>query len=332
MSQEVLAEAAVWLARLHGPGRSQAMQRDCLTWQAHSAAHRLAFERCTDTWQDVAGVQRQQIPASPPAGRQRSAKGSGKDWRLALVFAAAGCAAAFALSLWPDGTYSTGVGEQRLIVLADGSRMTLNTATAVRVKLTNAQRAVTVERGEALFEVAKDASRPFVVIVSDAKVVAKGTAFLVRSLPPAKPGGDAFGVTLFEGQVIVQRSGGAVQSALIGTVVMTPGERMCVGQASSGNGPATPAAARLDRPKLDDLLAWTRGVAVMDNVPLADAADDMNRYSNMPIMVAESQALGALRISGVFRTGDNEAFAQAVAQVHGLVVRPRDGEIELAAK
>lgn len=332
VTREILAEAAVWVTRLHGPGRSRAMQRECLAWQARSAAHRLAFERCTDTWQDVAGVRRADIPASTSEDPVHSAEGRRKAWRLPLAFATLGCAAAFALSLWPDGTYSTGVGEQRLIVLADGSRMTLNTSTDVRVKLTDALRAVTVARGEALFEVAKDAGRPFVVSVSDAKVVATGTAFLVRSTPPAKAGGDAFGVTLLEGQVIVQRSDAAVQSALSSAVVMTPGDRLRVGQAISGNGRAASTGPRLDRPQLDPLLAWKRGVAVLDDVTLADAVADMNRYSRVPIRLADSEALRALRVSGVYQTGDNEAFAQAVAKLYGLVVRPRNGGLELAGK
>ncbi|CAM3882382.1 FecR family protein [Roseateles saccharophilus] len=332
VTQEILAEAAVWLARLHGPGRSYVMERECLAWQARSAAHRLAFERCTDTWQDVAGIQRANILASPSEDQVGHANGGGKGRRPALAIAALGCVALFALNLRPNDTYGTGVGEQRLIVLADGSRLTLNTSTDVRVKLTDALRAVTVERGEALFEVAKDASRPFVVSVSDAKVVATGTAFLVRFAPPAKAGGDAFGVTLFEGRVIVQRSDAAVRSALSGPVVMTPGERLRVGQAILDSGRAALTGTRLDRPQLDPLLAWKRGVAVLDDVTLAEAVADMNRYSNVPITVADSEALRTLRVSGVFRTGDNEAFARAVAKLLDLVVRTRDGGLELAGK
>ncbi|MBL8304431.1 MAG: DUF4880 domain-containing protein, partial [Ideonella sp.] len=56
MTKEIAAEAAVWIARLHGPSRSRQMELDCLAWQARSAAHRLAFERCTDTWEAVAGI------------------------------------------------------------------------------------------------------------------------------------------------------------------------------------------------------------------------------------------------------------------------------------
>ena len=56
VTPEIAAEAAVWIARLHGPDRSSQMERECLAWQARSEAHSVAFERCTDTWQDVASA------------------------------------------------------------------------------------------------------------------------------------------------------------------------------------------------------------------------------------------------------------------------------------
>ncbi len=69
MSPRIAAEAAVWIARLHGPDRSPQLERECLAWQAISPQHRLAFERCTDTWLDAAGLQ-QVPPASPKATAQ----------------------------------------------------------------------------------------------------------------------------------------------------------------------------------------------------------------------------------------------------------------------
>ncbi|CAM3913549.1 FecR domain-containing protein [Roseateles saccharophilus] len=305
------------------------MQRECLAWQARSAAHRLAFERCTDTWQEVAGVSRARIQAAVSEPRRTDIR-TGWPGGMALAFATLCLAAGFAVVLWPGGTYSTGVGEQRLVVLDDGSRMTLNTSTEVRVRLTEAQRAVTVRQGEALFEVAKDASRPFVVSVADAQVVATGTAFLVRSTPPQQATRDAFGVTLLEGQVVVQRAEGVAQSALSTPVVMAPGDRLRVGQ-SPGTARQAPAQARVDRPKLDQLLAWKRGAAILDNTPLPEAIADLNRYSKVQITLADPEAMRALRISGSFRTGDNKAFAQAVARLFGLVVKSRDGGFELSA-
>ncbi|MFT7772136.1 FecR family protein [Roseateles sp.] len=357
MPRRILAEAAVWVTRLHGPDRSRAMELECLAWQARSAVHRLAFERCTDAWLEVGGLTREQVQA---AIDKQPGKWSwrGRGTRVALAVAVPCCVAVIAvlgvLGMFRGAgdTYSTGVGEQRQLVLADGSRLTLNTATDIRVKLTDALREVTVERGEALFEVAKDAGRPFVVGVSDAKVVATGTAFLVRSTPPAQAGGGVFGVTLLEGQVLVQRSGRAVRDVLSDTVVMKPGERLQVrrlprpagraelgpagmGSAGAGRaeeGPAEPEQAQLDRPPLDRLLAWKRGLVDLGDVTLPEAIADMNRYSAVQITLADPQALGVLRVSGTYRTGDNRAFAEAVARLHGLVVRPRDGGVELASR
>jgi transmembrane sensor len=330
VTREILAEAAVWVTRLHGPDRSRAMERECLAWQAQSAAHRLAFERCTDTWQEVAGLSRAQIQAALREQSRRERSWRGRAGRVALAVAMLCCVTVSAVILWPGQTYRTDVGEQRSVILADGSRMTLNTSTEVRVRLTQAQRSVTVKQGEALFEVAKDAGRPFVVSVADAQVVATGTAFLVSSTPPRESAGETFAVTLLEGQVIVQGSTGAVHGVLSASVRMAPGERLRVGQ-SPGTPRQRPAQAQVDRPQLDQLLAWQRGFAILDNTPLPEAIADMNRYSKVQIALADSTALRSLRISGSYRTGDNEGFAQAVARLHGLVVTARGGGLELSA-
>lgn len=330
VTREILAEAAVWVTRLHGPDRSRAMERECLTWQAQSAAHRLAFERCTDTWQEVAGLSRAQIQAAVSEQSRRERSWRGRAGRVALAVAMLCCVSVSAVILWPGQTYRTDVGEQRSIILADGSRMTLNTSTEVRVWLTQAQRSVTVKQGEALFEVAKDAGRPFVVSVADAQVLATGTAFLVSAKLPRESAGDAFAVTLLEGQVIVQGSTGASHHVLSAPVRMSPGERLRVGQ-SPDTPNQRPAQAQVDRPQLDQLLAWQRGFAILDNTLLPDAIADMNRYSKVQIALADSPALRSLRISGSYRTGDNEGFAHAVARLHGLVVTPRGGGLELSA-
>ncbi|HEY0956663.1 MAG TPA: hypothetical protein VGE36_18045 [Roseateles sp.] len=109
---------------------------------------------------------------------------------------------------------------------------------------------------------------------------------------------------------------------------LAPGERLSVRRVSGSSRPA-PEQARVDRPQLDQLLAWQRGFAVLDDTTLNEAVADMNRYSKVSITLRDPQTLGALRVSGTFRTGDNEAFAQAVARLHGLDVVPRDGGLEL---
>jgi len=139
-----------------------------------------------------------------------------------------------------------------------------------------------------------------------------------------------FGVTLLEGQVVVQQTEGGAQSALSTPMVMAPGDRLRVEQSPSKLR-QSPVQARLDRPKLDQVLAWKQGIAILDNVPLPEAIADLNRYSKVQITLADPAAMGALRISGSFRTGDNKAFAQAVASLFGLVVKQRDDGFELRA-
>ena len=264
VTQEIAAEAAVWVARLHGPDRSLRMERECLDWQARSAAHRLAFERCTDTWQDVAGLTLSAYANAASSGESSmSSQRAGPFARKRLGFGLAALVMGGVLVLQPWRTvdsYVTGVGEQRLVVLQDGTRMSLNTATRVRVELARAQRTVKVEGGEALFEVAKDARRPFVVQAAGTEVVATGTAFVVRFSPGGKGVGDALAVTLVEGQVVVRAAAdGATGAGLASPVVMAAGERVRFRQLG---GVATPGGSResmqVDRPRMDQALAWKR--------------------------------------------------------------------------
>lgn len=345
VTRELAAEAAVWIARLHSPHRSKHLERECLAWQARSEAHRLAFERCTDLWMDLGGVDRAAVERAAAKFRQAQQKvGQGtnpvpnpaprsrgwnpqRPWIVALiastVLAVTGVLVAHS---WLDAdVYGTNLGEQRVVVLADGTRMSLNTSTRVRVDFEPSRRSVSVEGGEALFEVAKDVSRPFVVHAAGTKVTATGTAFLVRLLSSGAAAG--LDVTLVEGQVVVQ-GGDKSAATLAQPVVMAVGDRLRVRGNPKGDGQLLPVAApQIDRPPMDQVLAWKRGEAIFDNVSLRDALAEMNRYSGVPLVI--DTGLAELRISGQYRTGNNAGFARAVATLHGLQVRERAGLIEL---
>jgi transmembrane sensor len=157
--------------------------------------------------------------------------------------------------------------------------------------------------------------------------VATGTVFLVRSTPEVRRDGDS-GVTLIEGQVVVHGAGGRAKGAFGDPVVMAPGQRLRMGGAEV----ASVGRARLDQPRIEQLTAWQRGELVLDNVPLVDAVAEMNRYSRVPIALVGGEAIGSLRVSGVFRTGSNEAFARAIAQLHSLGIRAADGGLQLLMK
>jgi transmembrane sensor len=309
VSRRVAVEAAVWVARLHGPSRSAAMEQEFRAWLGAGDEHRQAFERCTEVWQQAP---RLTLANAFGTGRRQSG-----TWRWAAV-ALAGFLAA-GIYLWPDGDlYVTGIGEYRQVVLADGSRVRLNTATTLRVSLDKARREVEIQTGEALFEVAKDPGRPFVVGAGEHQVRALGTVFTVRRLPSALNG---LAVTLLEGKVEVSTVQQTSDSP--SPVVLQPGQRLELTGAR-----ATP---RLDRPPVDYATAWTRQEVALDDVSLPEAIAEMNRYGRRQILLQQDPRLASLRVSGVYRAGDNEGFAQAVAALHGLTMKRDEGRLLLRA-
>lgn len=335
VSPDIAAEASVWIARLHGPSRTPAMVRECLAWQAQSPAHRFAFERCTETWQEVANLSLSDyayaLSSAKRDPRQRVRVTGPMPWALAAVFLVLASVLVLALQPWRTGVvYASGVGEHRVVMLGDGSRMSLNTATKVRASLSPSKRVVEVESGEALFEVAKDTSRPFLVTAGETEVKATGTAFLVRWQPSSQEVSTSLEVTLIEGQVVLRPQAGLMGVAAgAGPVVMTAGERVRVDGAMAA--PRT-SKVRVDRSSLDRAVAWTRGEASFDDVTLNEAVAEMNRYSSKPIVIVHADRLKALRVSGLFRTGDSVSFARAVAALHGLDVREHSDRLELAPR
>lgn len=331
VTPEIAAEAAVWVARLHGPDRSPGMERECVAWQGTSAAHALAFERCTETWQAAAGLTLRAYASDSPSAGMRAGRWRQSPARMHLAAAVAlvlGVLGGVSVFPWSAGLYETGVGEQRAVVLDDGSRMSLNTSTRAQLKMSSSRRSVKIERGEAYFEVAKDADRPFIVEAGGAKVIATGTAFAVRSAPEGSGGAGAMTVTLVEGQVIVHAPEG-VAGGKKRAVVLAPGERFRVQTGGAAKG--AELSTLLDRPRVDQALAWRRGEVVFDDVAVVDGVAEMNRYSTRVIVVMDAAAVRGLRVSGVFRTGDSLSFARALAKLYGLQLVETRSRLEIRA-
>jgi len=301
--REIAAEAAVWLTRLHGPHRTPQLEVEFKLWLEKEPMHALAFERATATWDAVQGIS----AATAFRARARPARPAFPRW---VAIGAGACAtlliAATGWYGWTrDQGYTTAVGEQRSISLADGSRVFLNTKTRVVPRAAGNIRRVDLEEGEALFEVAKDPSKPFVVHAGGKTITALGTTFEVRR------NGDVISVTLIEGKVVVadasSTEGSSPQTAK--SAILTPGERL------SAAGAARPT---IDKPLVEQVTAWSKGEVIFDGTPLSQAVEELNRY-NQTALTVDNAAAGALKVSGVFRIGDSEAFARAVASVHGLV-------------
>lgn len=343
VTPEIAAEAAMWVARLHGPSRSREMELQCLEWQARSAAHRHAFERCTETWMEVPNAARAAGYAKVRLSRPSQDEGEERDrsgWRVSgrsmrRLFVLAGIAVVGIVvgtvtlrTRVDSGEYRTAVGELQAVMLDDGSRMSLNTDTRARVEFNSNQRTVSIGRGEAAFEVAKDARRPFVVRAAGSEVVAVGTVFSVRLNARESDPRESLSVTLVEGQVSVRPAVGSGIATSVQPLVMRPGERIRLLKDVAGRAATT---TQIDRPRLEQVLAWQRNEAVFDRTSLPEAVAEMNRYSKTPLVLVGDVAQADWQVSGQFRTGDNAAFAKALATLHGLVVRESGGRLELSS-
>jgi transmembrane sensor len=169
--------------------------------------------------------------------------------------------------------YRTAIGESQSVLLSDGTRLSLNTDTRVRVAFSAGQRLVNVTAGEAVFDVAKDASRPFVVRAAGSEVVALGTVFSVRLLPQGQ--GESLAVVLVEGRVEVRPAaseGGVDGVAPERRLEMKAGERVRLMRAA---GSTSVPALQLDRPRLDRTgLAAQRGRVRQDHADRGRGRDE----------------------------------------------------------
>lgn len=314
LESDVDAQAAAWLARLHAPARSDATESAFKSWVHAHPAHEEAFERATEIWAMIPGAMLcgdAPAPAVPlPVPRSRALRSAVYPvYAVAaslLLFLAAG--SGWWLLTRPLD-YSTRIGEQKVATLEDGSRIALNTDTEVAVSFEKDIRRVTLDRGEAMFEVAPNSARPFVVRAGDKLVKAIGTSFIVRR--------DAGGVvvTLIEGKVSVSD----VARAASPPTTLAPGERLTA---------TVDTPSLIDQPPIEATTAWRRGQAVFSDAPLSSAITELNRYGG-PRITVDDPHLAGLRISGVFTTNDTAEFANAVAALHGLRVQRTGNELRL---
>lgn len=314
VTANLIAEASAWLAILHGPNRTHTAEKGFAQWMKKSPGHARAFEEATSIWEEASGLASRSLPArrlrEEPAFRPRLL-------RYAAGVAVLSLAVVAGVLYVREAGVRTDIGEQRLLALEDGTRVILNTHTRVVVSYSRAARQIELKDGEALFEVARQPNRPFIVTAGDRRIEALGTSFSVRRE------NHEVAITLVDGKVAVSpvaaRSTPAEASAA-STITLNPGERIVFAEASP---------ARKDHPQLDKLLAWQRREVAFDNVALADAVNEMNRYNRRLLQIVVPEATG-VRVTGLFRAGDSLSFARAVAEAYQLDVREEPDRIVLS--
>ena len=206
--------------------------------------------------------------------------------------------------------YATSLGEQREVILSDGSHATLNTDTLIEVSFSKQQRTVSLLKGEVHFDVFKDPSRPLVVLVSDKSVQAVGTAFSVRKNTRSE-----VEVAVDEGSVAVyQLNSEAVQL----------GQQVMASLAASLNAGEVLTIAddeqRVDQYDLDEMvdrLAWREGMIVINDETLSYVIQEFGRYNKQNLLLANRE-MGDIRVAGYFRLGDVSALLLALENNFGI--------------
>ncbi len=296
----VSERAADFLANRRFGGWSEADQAALDAWLAESALHRVAWLRveaiaaCTD---ELAAVHTFGPCASSDHAAPRS-DGKSRFRMLALPLLAAASIALLLAGGFPlvaylrpppaDHSYSTDIGNQTLLKFADGTQIELNTDTAVRYRMTTAERTVWLEKGEAWFHVAHNPADPFTVIVGKHRVTDLGTEFLVRR------GAGRMEVALFKGRASLGTEGAQTAATL------KPGDEAVAT-------PVSLSVTRKTQQELADELSWRRGVLVFRNTRLADVVREFNRYNATKLVIADP-SIADLRFSAELKTDDFAAF------------------------
>ena len=356
-TKQIEAAAAEWLIRRDSQEWSSTDQVALEEWLNAATLHRVAFLRLELSWEDTdrlkalaAGVHTDGPPppgkwnltpffdqndAGPSPARpllsegQRTRKKAsyrvGKGLRLALaasVLLVVACGLyAYQAGLLTGDRYTTPVGAIESVSITDGSKVTLNTDSQIRVSLTDTERRVELKHGEAFFEVAHDAKRPFIVRVGNQRVIAVGTKFSVR-----RDGNDDIQVVVTEGKVRIEGAREAPGPAEGGTAntFLTPG---AIARASGGG----VLVQRKTLPEAEEALSWRSGILQFRNQTLADAIAEFNRYNSRKLVI-DDPSIAALTIEGNFRSNNVDAFARLLETGYPIRVVEEGDRIILMSK
>lgn len=306
LDETVKLQAAQWLARQRSNRRTEEDSRLFQAWLAEDPAHGEAFETLTAVW-DVAG----NYPRDMRAGRRAAVAAPSSRRAVMAGLLATPVVGAGAYLMLPRSaqasTYVTRIGEQHAVALPDGSHALLDTNSRLEVAFDHDTRLVQLRYGRANFAVVSDQARPFIVKMTEGKIVAGASNFDVRC-----EGGNAC-VMLFSGQASLDLATELRRLA--------PGERIAL---------AGGAIKTSDRPRPAAAGAWHSGRTVFEDARLTDAVAEMNRYSAMPLEI-QGLDLGNKRISGVYRNGDSIAFADTVAVLTGAKVEQTRNRVLLTS-
>ena len=315
------AEAAGFIARLdHGDMTSDEIS-EVRAWAAQSAQHRAVLEHLAAIWGEAEILTA--LADYPPVEVEKK--------RLSVTRRYAGLAAGFALlaigagvfgtmSLGPKayrGGFETAIGEQREVELPDGSKILLNTASAIDIHYSTTTREITLSRGEAFFDVAHDRNRPFRVAAGDGVVEAVGTAFSVRL-----NGREEVQVTVEEGRVALSSFQRASTEFATAPVEHTAPKAELLEVAANQRAvfaQSVESIESIEEAAMERALSWRKGVLIFAGDPLRDVVDEITRYTDVEIIIADP-VLMKTPVGGYFRIGEIDAMLRSLEAGFGVTV------------
>ncbi|ESQ79226.1 FecR domain-containing protein [Asticcacaulis sp. YBE204] len=334
---DTLAGAAHWYALLATGPLSAAEQYELQAWLAQNPDHADALKEATRIWDsfEVETLPTEfDVQRSAALSRLAASKRKNARQRTRRFWIPSAIAACLVLAVGMGGTvaflkarepvrYATAAGESRVVVLNDGSRVTLDADTAIKVQFRSNIRQVWLTKGRANFEVAGNPVRPFTVDATERTVVATGTEFTVEKMSAE------LRVVLYEGHVAIMAKkmlpngpGSSVTGAESYTeATLEPGSTYVYSTIAK--------ATRIAPLKKSDDLDWQKGILAFDKEPLPLAIERANRYSKDKIVLKDVKQKD-IKVSGVFKAGDQAAFVDGVATFNGLKSRESKGGYTLS--
>ncbi|MBT1063327.1 FecR domain-containing protein [Bowmanella sp. Y26] len=308
--EDLLEQASLWLAKLDR-GLNRAEQRAFVEFMQHPQA-RATLEELAQLW-DKMDVLAKLVDLMPPTAMAKPSRHF--SWQVSLSMAAALLLAVSALFLFPVHQslpvataqqtiqlYQTEVGEYRRIVLLDGTQVSLNSDSRLRVSFTAKVRQIYLERGEAFFEVAHEPERPFNVWANDRVFQAVGTAFSVQI--------DKQKVALIVQEGIVSVNKADEDTALLAETLLPDGQLMQAGTRGEYL-PLQDSTAPIVAKELEKRLSWRQGNIIFTGDRLEDAIAEVSRHTRVQFEFIDEQARN-VQVAGRFKLGDVDGLLVAL--------------------
>lgn len=306
-------QAATWLLRRSFLDWSDTDQAELDAWLAASPSHRVTYWRLNAALSRTDRLKALRQPMrQTPAGSQKFWPKRVRAIAAVTLIAVAAAGSLHYLAKSDAEEITTALGGHKVVMLADGSRIELNTSSTIRIDRKRDRRAITLVKGEAFFDVRHDAERPFTVDAAGQRITDLGTKFVVRNFS------DRVEVALLEGRAHLAPLGDtskARQTDLLpGDVAMATSRSLSVIRASSES--------------LAEKLSWRSGTLVFRNTALGEVARQFNRYNRGKLIVEGAAA--DLQVDGTFPANDPQTFTKIAGDILHLQVDRRGDDIVLS--